>query len=60
MRADKDQDLVLTDYFGKNLLTKEDTEKILDRYYEEKGWGVEKGIPTQQKRIELGLEDMTG
>ena len=48
-------DRYLTDWFG-NRLTKEDIEKILDDYYEERGWDIEKGLPTKEKLVELGLE----
>lgn len=46
----------LMDWFG-NRLTKEDIEKMLDDYYEERGWDVRKGVPTKKRLIELGLED---
>jgi aldehyde:ferredoxin oxidoreductase len=46
----------LMDWFG-NRLTKEDIEKMLDDYYEERGWDVKKGVPTREKLTELGLKD---
>lgn len=49
--------LVLRDYFGK-ALTKKDCEKLLDDYYDERGWDIEMGIPTQTTLTELGLEDV--
>src|SRR4030042_3754152 len=39
----------LTDYYRKVELTREDVEKIFDEYYADRGWDVEKGIPTQEK-----------
>jgi aldehyde:ferredoxin oxidoreductase len=54
--ADRDEDMVLQDYFGNKKLAREDIEKLLDGYYEEKGWDVEKGIPTKAKLAELELE----
>ncbi len=48
-------DLYLTDWFG-NRVKKEDIEKTLDDYYEERGWDIEKGIPTKERTTELGLE----
>ncbi|MFQ5710172.1 MAG: aldehyde ferredoxin oxidoreductase family protein [Candidatus Geothermarchaeales archaeon] len=33
-------------------------EKMLDEYYEERGWDVERGIPTKQKLVELGLRSV--
>jgi aldehyde:ferredoxin oxidoreductase len=56
-RPDKGEDLVLTDYFGKKSLTRGEVERMLDAYYEEKGWDKEKGIPTREKLIELGIEE---
>jgi aldehyde:ferredoxin oxidoreductase len=32
-----------------------DVEKLLDDYYEERGWDVQTGVPTKQKLISLGL-----
>lgn len=45
------------DYYETKVMTKEDFEKILDDYYEERGWNIEKGVPTKKKLQELGLED---
>jgi len=45
------------EYTGKGELTKEEVEKMLDEYYEERGWSKETGIPTRQKLIELGLQE---
>jgi aldehyde:ferredoxin oxidoreductase len=47
----------LTDWFGKRI-SKDDIEKILDNYYEERGWDVAKGIPTKEKLIDLGMADI--
>ena len=46
----------LTDWFGRRL-TKEELEGILDNYYEERGWDIQKGVPTKKKLAELGLEE---
>ena len=48
----------LSNYYHTRELTREDTEKILDKYYADRGWDVEKGIPTEEKLRELGLEDI--
>jgi len=50
----------LTDYYQNVDLTPEDVEKIYDEYYTDRGWDVEKGIPTKEKLTELGLEDIAG
>ncbi len=48
----------LTDYYGKHVITAEDLEHLLDDYYDERGWDVEKGIPTREKLSDLGLEEL--
>jgi aldehyde:ferredoxin oxidoreductase len=45
----------LTDYYRTKVLTKEDFEKMLDEYYDERGWDIKTGIPTPSKLEELGL-----
>jgi aldehyde:ferredoxin oxidoreductase len=40
------------------MITDEDFGKLLDWYYEARGWD-RKGIPTKGKLMELGLGDMT-
>jgi aldehyde:ferredoxin oxidoreductase len=49
--------MVLCDYFG-TPLSKEDCEKLLDDYYDERGWDMETGIPTEKTLIKTGLEDV--
>lgn len=48
----------LMDYYRTMNLRRDDIEKMLDEYYEERGWDVKKGIPTKGKLVELGLEDV--
>jgi len=45
------------DYFG-NTLTRDDVERALDDYYDERGWDKRTGAPTPQKLKELGLETL--
>jgi aldehyde:ferredoxin oxidoreductase len=52
-------DRYLADWFGKRV-TREDLEEMLDHYYEERGWDIEKGVPTKKKLVELGLEEYSG
>lgn len=40
---------------GGEVATAEVLNKLLDDYYEERGWDIEKGIPTREKLISLGL-----
>jgi aldehyde:ferredoxin oxidoreductase len=47
----------LRDYFGKPLQHK-DLEKMLDDYYDERGWSSSEGTPTEWKKKALGLEDL--
>jgi aldehyde:ferredoxin oxidoreductase len=49
--------LVLCDYFG-TPLTEKDCEKLLDDYYDERGWDIKTGIPTKKTLLSLDLEDV--
>ena len=49
--------MVLCDYFG-TPLTRKDCEKLLDDYYDERGWDIQTGIPTAKTLVELDLEDV--
>ncbi len=48
-------DRYLVDWFGRRL-TREDIVQMLNDYYAERGWDIEKGMPTKEKLTELGLE----
>jgi aldehyde:ferredoxin oxidoreductase len=37
---------------------REAVKKMMDDYYEERGWNVEKGVPDKEKLLELGLESV--
>jgi aldehyde:ferredoxin oxidoreductase len=52
------KELYMMDYYKTKRITKEDVEQWLRDYYDERGWGTETGIPTKEKLIELGLEEM--
>jgi len=45
------------DYYKTKVMAREDFERILDDYYEERGWDIEKGIPTRETLQMLGLEE---
>jgi aldehyde:ferredoxin oxidoreductase len=49
--------MVLCDYFG-TPLSREDCNKLLDDYYDERGWDSGTGIPTEKTLIDCGLEDV--
>ncbi|MDP2952396.1 MAG: aldehyde ferredoxin oxidoreductase C-terminal domain-containing protein, partial [Chloroflexota bacterium] len=44
----------LTDYYGAPL-SRADVERLLDDYYDERGWDKKSGTPTRDKLEELGL-----
>jgi len=48
---------VFEDYYG-NPIIKDGLLKLLDDYYEERGFDINKGLPTRFKLIDLGLEDL--
>jgi aldehyde:ferredoxin oxidoreductase len=41
---------------GKSRLSPDDLERLLDNYYEERGWDVKRGIPSKEKLMSLGLD----
>jgi aldehyde:ferredoxin oxidoreductase len=49
--------LVLSDYFG-TPLSKEDCDRLLGDYYDERGWDPKTGIPTEKTLVELDLKDV--
>jgi len=52
----KGKEMRLMNYFKTATITKKDTERMLDDYYDERGWDKETGEPTPEKLKELGLE----
>ncbi|MFC1901865.1 aldehyde ferredoxin oxidoreductase family protein [Chloroflexota bacterium] len=40
------------------VLSKNTIERLLDEYYELRGWDIKTGLPTKEKLIELGLGDV--
>jgi aldehyde:ferredoxin oxidoreductase len=46
----------LHDHFGRRL-SRDDVHKMLDDYYETRGWDIDRGIPTKEKLLGLGLEE---
>lgn len=53
-----DKEYVLSDYFRSHQITREEWEWLLDGYYDERGWDLERGWPTKAKLAELGLKDI--
>jgi aldehyde:ferredoxin oxidoreductase len=48
----------ITNYERTSTLTREDVERFLDDYYDERGYDRQSGLPTRQKLEELGLGSM--
>jgi len=46
----------MMDYYKTAALTEEDMERMLDHYYEERGWDRREGVPTMEKLKELALD----
>jgi aldehyde:ferredoxin oxidoreductase len=45
----------MQDYYQTKVLTKEDVDRLLDDYYEERGWDLKTGRPTKERLERLGL-----
>ena len=54
----KDKEIRLMNYNRTRELTRDDVEKMFDDYYDERGWDIEKGIPTNKKLEDLDLKDV--
>ena len=52
------KEIRLMDYYRKNELSKADVEAMLDEYYTERGWDVERGVPTRETLDSLGMGDI--
>jgi aldehyde:ferredoxin oxidoreductase len=57
MKDEEGNDLPLTTCEGRPV-SEETFNKMLDEYYEERGWDIEKGVPTKKKLTELDLADV--
>jgi len=49
-------EVYLMDYNRTRRLTRDDLERLLDDYYQERGWELARGVPTKEKLAQLGLE----
>ena len=58
MKNHDGKDLNMMDYFKTRRLTRQDVDQWLDDYYEERGWDIETGSPTEEKLVTSGLEDL--
>ena len=48
------KEIQIADYFGKPM-GRQELEQILDDYYDERDWDLERGVPTPEKLEELGI-----
>lgn len=49
----------MEDYFQTKVVTRNDVERMLDDYYDERGWTREQGVPTPETLERLGLGEWT-
>jgi len=54
-KATADGEDWLMDYYHRRIIDRAASEKILDDYYDERGWDTKRGIPTREKLAQLGL-----
>ncbi len=57
LKTAEGKEVPLTDC-GNKVVTMETMNKLLDDYYDERGWDVRRGIPTAEKLIALGMRDI--
>ncbi len=55
IKAPDGEELGLRHYFGQPI-DRENAEKMLDDYYDERGWDKETGVPTKEKLTALGQQ----
>ena len=53
-----DTEIPLMDQFGTKVLTEKDLDKMLDDYYNERGWELDTAIPTKSTLFDLDLNDV--
>ncbi len=53
-----DKDYFIKDHFGTKPLGKEDVNRLLDDYYDERGWDKETSLPTMRKLRDVGLDSL--
>ena len=50
----------MEDYFQTKMLSRDDLNRMLDDYYDERGWDISTGQPTKQRLREIGLQTNAG
>jgi aldehyde:ferredoxin oxidoreductase len=58
IRTSEGKEMFMMDYYRTKVFSREDVDRWLDDYYDERGWGIKTGIPTRRKLLELGLGEM--
>jgi aldehyde:ferredoxin oxidoreductase len=53
-----EKEIYLQDYAKTRRIDEKEAEVMLDDHYDERGWDVERGIPTKEKLAQLGLQDI--
>ena len=48
----------MRDYYETKVLTRDDVARILDDYYDERGWDLQSGVPTRHRLEELSLAEL--
>jgi len=57
LKAASGEEVILRDCLGQPIST-DNLEGLLDDYYQERGWEIERGIPTKEKLMDLGLSNV--
>jgi aldehyde:ferredoxin oxidoreductase len=52
------RNLVIRDYFDTGEITQAGVDQMLDEYYQERGWDPVTGMPTGEKKKQLGLDGL--
>jgi aldehyde:ferredoxin oxidoreductase len=58
-RRSSQDESYLHDHFGRRI-SRDDVHKMFDDYYENRGWDIDRGVPTREKLVELGLGEFAG
>ena len=53
------QELPMMDYYKQKIITRTDMERMLDEYYEARGWDRDTGAPLPELLKALDLDDFT-
>ncbi|MGQ9722405.1 MAG: aldehyde ferredoxin oxidoreductase family protein [Candidatus Jordarchaeum sp.] len=54
---DGDKELTWMDYYKETQITEKTINQLVNDYYDEREWSIERGVPTREKLIKLGLKE---